>query len=174
MITRHEFPHNRLTFTVYLCLQGWLFISITCSTEHQQRQQEKGTRWRLRSPRRLLLRRLFPFQVKRTLTNLVPVQHCKQAMVLVSTPQVTPPYFVCYFAGHGNFWMHYDERYHGGCHRASFYLANKKAGLLDLYSITHVTVVDPIRAKSCRSLRSLFCGRSVIALPVDNNEKIRG
>jgi hypothetical protein len=27
--------------------------------------------------------------------------------------------------------------------------------------------VDPIRAKSCRSLRSLFCGRSVIALPVD-------
>ena len=34
-------------------------------------------------------------------------------------------------------------------------LANKKAGLglLDLYSITHVTVVvDPIRAKSCRSL----------------------
>jgi hypothetical protein len=72
--------------------------------------------------------------------------------------------------------MHYDERYHGGCHctshRASFYLANKKAGLLDLYSITHVTVVvDPIRAKSCRSLRSLFCGRSVIALPVDQQRE---
>jgi hypothetical protein len=30
--------------------------------------------------------------------------------------------------------MHYDERYHGGCHRASIRLANKKAGLLDLYS----------------------------------------
>lgn len=67
--------------------------------------------------------------------------------------------------------MHYDERYHGGCHRASFYLANKKAGLLDLYSITHVTVVDPIRAKSCRSLRSLFCSRSVIALPVDQQRE---
>lgn len=53
--------------------------------------------------------------------------------------------------------MHYDESYHGGCHRASFYVANKKAGLLDLYSITHITaVVDPIRAKSCRSLRSCF------------------
>ena len=93
-------------------------------------------------------------------------------MVLVSTPQVTPPYFVCYLAGHGNFWMDYDERYHGGCHRGSFYLANKKAGLLDLYGITHVTrVVDPIRAKSCRSLRSLFCGRSVIALPVDQQRE---
>jgi hypothetical protein len=67
--------------------------------------------------------------------------------------------------------MHYDERYHGGCHRDSFYLANKKAGLLDLYSITHVTVVDPIRAKSCRSLRSLFCGRSVLTLPVDQQRE---
>jgi len=93
-------------------------------------------------------------------------------MVLVSTPQVTPPYFVCYLAGRGNFWVHYDERYHGGCHRASFYLANKKAGILDLHSITHIiVVVDPIRAKSCRSLRSLFCGRSVIALPVDQQRE---
>ena len=93
-------------------------------------------------------------------------------MLLVSTPQVTPSYFVCYLAGHSNFWMHYDERYHGGCHRASFYLANKKAGLLDLYRITHVTVVvDPIPAKSCRSLGSLFCGRGVIALPVDQQQR---
>jgi hypothetical protein len=92
--------------------------------------------------------------------------------MLVSTPHVTPPYFVCYLAGHGNFWMHYDEHNLGGCHRASFYLANKKAGLLDPYSITHVTVVvDPIRAKSCRSLRSLFCSRSVIALPVDQQRE---
>lgn len=48
--------------------------------------------------------------------------------------------------------MYFDERYLGGCHRASSYLANKfkKARLLDHYSITHVTVVvDPIRAKSC-------------------------
>jgi hypothetical protein len=68
--------------------------------------------------------------------------------------------------------MYYDEHNLGGCHHASFYLANKKAGLLDLYSITHVTVVvDPIRAKSCRSLRSLFCGRSVIALPVDQQRE---
>jgi hypothetical protein len=97
-------------------------------------------------------------------------------MVLVRTPHVTPPYFVCYLGGHGNSWMHYDEHYLGGCHRraASFCLANKKAGLLvlDLYSITHVTVVvDPIRAKSCRSLRSLFCGWSVIALPVDQQRE---
>ncbi len=67
--------------------------------------------------------------------------------------------------------MHYDERYHGGCHRASFNLANKKAGLLDLYSITHVTVVvDPIRAKAV-DLCALFCGRSVIALPVDQQRE---
>jgi hypothetical protein len=67
LITRHEFPHNHYTFTVYLCLQGWLFISITC-TEHQcisRDHRKKGTRWRLRSLRRFLLRRLlFPFQVK--------------------------------------------------------------------------------------------------------------
>jgi hypothetical protein len=71
--------------------------------------------------------------------------------------------------------VHYDERYPwrylGSCHRTYFYLANKKAGLLD-YSITHVTaVVDPIRAKSCRSLRSLFCGRSVITLPIDQQRE---
>jgi hypothetical protein len=45
--------------------------------------------------------------------------------------------------------MHYNERYLGGCHRTSFYLANKKAGLLEYYARTHViVVVDPIRAKA--------------------------
>jgi len=68
--------------------------------------------------------------------------------------------------------MHYDDRYLGGwrlppCFLVSGY-SNKKAGLPDLYSITHVTVVvDPIRAKSCRSFALLVCGRSVIVLPVD-------
>jgi len=38
-----------------------------------------------------------------------------QAMVLVRTPQVTPPYLWCYLAGHGNSGMHCDERYLGGC-----------------------------------------------------------
>ncbi len=97
-------------------------------------------------------------------------------MLVSTTLQVTPPYFVCYSISRvSNFWMHYGGRYLGGCHRASFHLANKKAGLLNLY-ITHVTVVvDPIRAKSCRSLCSLLFqhSRSVIALPVDQRDSPR-
>jgi hypothetical protein len=90
-------------------------------------------------------------------------------MMLVKTPHVTPPYFVCYLAGHGNFWMHYDEHNLGGCHRASL---TKRPDFWISIVITHVTVVvDPIRAKSCRSLRSLFCGRSVIALPIDQQRE---
>lgn len=61
LITRREFPnfpHNRHTFTVYLCLQGWCSYLLRVRNISSN-QRKKGTSWRLRS-----LRRLFPYPVK--------------------------------------------------------------------------------------------------------------
>jgi hypothetical protein len=94
--------------------------------------------------------------------------------VLGRTPQVTPPYLVCYLASYGNFGMHRDERYLGGCllpfHK--FHLPGKTAGLET--TILRVSVVGPIRAKNCKSCSPCFEVGVLSRFPLITNENAGG